>query len=73
MKASNHGILPHHQRAATMWGRGVKDYERQVLLSQTRSRIRSLWPRPGSDKPLEKTTFYTKVGDQVCGVGYYKG
>jgi hypothetical protein len=20
------------------------------------------WPRPGSDKPLEKTTFYTKAG-----------
>jgi len=31
------------------------------------------WPRPGSDKPLEKTTFYTKTGDQICGVGYYKG
>ena len=31
------------------------------------------WPRPGSDTPLEKTTFYTKAGDQVCGVGYYKG
>ena len=30
------------------------------------------WPRPSSDKPLEKTTFYTKVGDQICGVGYYK-
>jgi hypothetical protein len=29
-------------------------------------------PRPGSDKPLEKTSFYTKVGDQICGVGYYK-
>ena len=29
------------------------------------------WPRPGSDKPLEKHTFYTKVGDQNCGVGYY--
>ena len=27
MKASNHGILPHHQRAATMWGRGGKDYD----------------------------------------------
>src|ERR1700730_6831467 len=26
------------------------------------------WPRPGSDKPLEKRTFYTKVGDQNCGV-----
>jgi len=31
------------------------------------------WPRPGSEKPLEKTSFYTKVGDQICGVGYYKG
>ena len=30
------------------------------------------WPRPGMDKPLLKTTFYTKVGDQICGVGYYK-
>ena len=30
------------------------------------------WPRPGSDKPLEKTSFYTKVGDQICGVGYYQ-
>jgi signal transduction histidine kinase len=31
------------------------------------------WPRPGSDKPLEKHSFYTKVADQNCGVGYYKG
>jgi Single Cache domain 2 len=30
------------------------------------------WPRPGTDKPLEKTSFYTKAGDQICGVGYYK-
>ena len=30
------------------------------------------WPRPGSDKPLKKTSFYTKVGDQICGVGYYQ-
>ena len=22
------------------------------------------WPRPGSDKPLEKHTFFTRVGDQ---------
>ena len=29
------------------------------------------WPRPGSDEAFEKTTYYTKVGDQVCGVGYY--
>ena len=31
------------------------------------------WPRPGSDEPLEKHTFFTRVGDQDCGVGYYKG
>jgi hypothetical protein len=30
------------------------------------------WPRPGEDTPLEKHTFYTRVGDQDCGVGYYK-
>ena len=29
------------------------------------------WPRPGSDKPLEKHTFFTKVVGQTCGVGYY--
>ena len=27
------------------------------------------WPRPGTKTPLEKHTFYTKVGDQICGVG----
>ena len=30
------------------------------------------WPRPGTDKPLEKTALYTKVGHQICSVGYYK-
>ena len=34
------------------------------------SEVTYWWPRPG--KPLEKTSFYTKVGDQICGVGYYK-
>jgi hypothetical protein len=29
------------------------------------------WPRPGEEQPLEKTTYYTKVGDQICGTGYY--
>ena len=33
------------------------------------------WPHYGTDKPvdLEKIAFYTKVGDQICAVGYYKG
>ncbi len=30
------------------------------------------WPRPGTSDPVQKVTFVTKVGDQVCAVGYYK-
>jgi signal transduction histidine kinase len=30
------------------------------------------WPRPGTDTPIEKHSFFTKVGDQNCGVGFYK-
>ena len=30
------------------------------------------WPRPSEDEPFESETFYTKVGDQICAVGYYK-
>ena len=36
------------------------------------SEITYLWSRPGSKKPAEKASFFTKVGDQICGVGYYK-
>jgi hypothetical protein len=32
-----------------------------------------MFPRPGADKtPVQKVNFSTKVGDLVCGVGYYK-
>ena len=30
------------------------------------------WPRPKETEPVQKVAFYTKVGDQVCAVGYYK-
>ena len=30
-----------------------------------------MWPRPGKTEPVQKTSFVTKVSDQVCGVGYY--
>jgi signal transduction histidine kinase len=36
------------------------------------SEVTYWWPRPGSDKPIEKHTFFTKAEDQNCGVGYYK-
>jgi signal transduction histidine kinase len=31
-----------------------------------------MWPRPGSNDPVQKVSLVTKVGDQVCAVGYYK-
>lgn len=31
-----------------------------------------MWPRPGETEPTAKVTYVTKVGDQVCAVGYYK-
>ncbi|MFO1152227.1 MAG: cache domain-containing protein [Rhodospirillales bacterium] len=38
------------------------------------SEVTYMWPRPGDPeaKPVQKVVFITKVGDQVCGVGYYK-
>jgi len=36
------------------------------------SEVSYMWPRPGSTEPVQKVTFVTKVGDQVCAVGYYK-
>lgn len=31
-----------------------------------------VWPRPSGTEPVEKVSYVTKVGDQVCGVGYYR-
>jgi signal transduction histidine kinase len=36
------------------------------------SEVSYMWPRPGSTEPVQKVSYYTKVGDQVCAVGYYK-
>ena len=50
-------------------------FGKEIMQEATEGTIKEVtywWQRPGSDKPLEKTAFYTKVGDQICGVGYYK-
>ena len=33
--------------------------------------VEYLWPRPGTTEAVQKTSYVTKVSDQVCGVGYY--
>jgi hypothetical protein len=36
------------------------------------SEISYMWPRPGQTEPVQKELYFTKVGDQICAVGYYK-
>jgi hypothetical protein len=48
---------------------------KEIMRTATEGEIKEViywWPRPTSDKPLEKHTFYTQVAGQNCGVGYYK-
>jgi signal transduction histidine kinase len=74
------GVLTAHP---TNRGKPLQDIEgkhgapfgQEIMQDATEGTIKETtywWPRPNSDKPLEKTSFYTKVGDQICGVGYYK-
>jgi hypothetical protein len=56
---------------------GKKGYPlgKEIMKNATEGEIKQIsywWPRPGSDKPLQKHTFYTKVNGQNCGVGFYK-
>jgi signal transduction histidine kinase len=34
--------------------------------------VEYVWPRPGETEAVPKTTYVTKVSDQVCVVGHYK-
>jgi signal transduction histidine kinase len=74
------GVLTAHP---TNRGKPLQDIEgkhgapfgQEIMQDATEGTIKETtywWPRPDSGKPLEKTSFYTKVGDQICGVGYYK-
>ena len=33
--------------------------------------VEYMWPRPGEEEPTEKVSLVTKVGDDICAVGYY--
>jgi hypothetical protein len=56
---------------------GKKGYPlgKEIMKNAAEGEIKQVsywWPRPGSDKALEKHTFYTSAAGQNCGVGYYK-
>jgi hypothetical protein len=57
--------------------KGKKGYPlgKEIMENAAEGEIKTVtywWPRPGEQEPHEKNTFYTRVGDQDCGVGYYK-
>jgi Single Cache domain 2 len=60
----------------TMKDEAGKAYGAEIMKVAAEGKIAEvsyLFPRPGADKtPVQKVAFVTKVGDQVCLVGYYK-
>jgi signal transduction histidine kinase len=44
----------------------------QVAQEGKVAEVSYMWPRPGTTEPVAKVSYVTKVGDQVCAVGYYK-
>ena len=60
----------------TMKDETGKPYGSEIMKVAEEGRIAEvsyMFPRPGADKkPVQKVAFVTKVGDQVCLVGYYK-
>jgi Single Cache domain 2 len=48
----------------------------QLLYDKARegeiNRVAYFWPRPGATEILQKVALVTRIGDQVCAVGYYR-
>jgi signal transduction histidine kinase len=53
-------------------GKGLGAEMYKVAQEGKISEVSYMWPRPGGTEPVQKVSFVTKVGDQVCAVGYYK-
>jgi hypothetical protein len=54
-------------------GKKLGEEMQKVAAEGKLAEVSYMWPRPGADTtPVQKVSFVTKVGDQVCGVGYYK-
>jgi signal transduction histidine kinase len=49
---------------------GAKLYE--VAKEGSIAPVAYLWPKPGGTEPVSKVSLVTRIGDQVCAVGYYK-
>lgn len=74
------GIFTAHPKLTGKSLKELKDKEGKALGEEMLAKAKDgtvesvdyKWPRPGSEAPVPKTSFVTKIGDQVCAVGYYK-
>lgn len=75
------GIIVAHPALKGKQIRDIKDKngfalgEEMMNVADTEGKIGEvayMWPRPGSDTPVQKVSYVTKVGDLICGVGYYQ-
>lgn len=74
------GVFTAHPKLAGKSLKELKDKDGKALgeaiLSSAKegtiSEVDYKWPRPGSEAAVAKLSFVTKIGDQVCAVGYYK-
>jgi signal transduction histidine kinase len=50
------------------FGQRVYDTAKEGTITE----VSYMFPRPGSTELAQKSSYVSKVGDQTCGVGYYK-
>ena len=54
-------------------GKAIGEEMKKVAAADKVTEVSYMWPRPGADTtPVDKVTYVTMAGDQICGVGYYK-
>jgi hypothetical protein len=55
-------------KSGTPFGKQMLDRAVEGSLTE----VSYMWPRPGGTEPVKKVSYVTKIGDQVCGVGFYE-
>ena len=74
------GITTAHPKMLGKPASEIKDVDGKIVVEEMMkvaqegkvAEVEYKWPQPGSTEQLPKVSYVTKIGDQVCGVGYYK-
>jgi signal transduction histidine kinase len=63
------------EKATDLKDKNGKAFAKEMLEVAKEGKVSEVsyqFPRPGDTQPAQKVSYVTKIGDQVCGVGYYK-